>query len=276
MKSSQHIIQEEYTRLRSTFEFEFLGLLEIGSWARGEAVSMSDRDLRIVVQSAKPFVLLREHTWPDVPDVEVTYLSWTDLNHLEDITFGLSNIAFIEQCLEWGQYPLNDHTCIYQGQILIDEVGAIQLFRDRYAGILFENIIIDYIRQTDWRINHKLQGKTDFAFLEQRPDKRKLSIPMVHTCCRIARDIAQIDEYRQHARYFTDLAALDAYYQLQWPWFYPCFRLLFAYKTDEEQRKRLFERVESGDAAGQQLLGRLKDATITLWNHFKERVTLPC
>ena len=123
MKPHQQAILEAYTRFKSTLNCRVIGLLEIGSYARGEAVSTSDRDLRLVVQSGEPFTLLREHTWTQRPDVEVSYLDWSEINDADHVSFGVTNIAFIERCIQDGKYPLNDHTCMYQGQILQDEEG---------------------------------------------------------------------------------------------------------------------------------------------------------
>ena len=272
MKSHQQTLLKEYARFRSHFNFHLLGLLEIGSQARGEAVSVSDRDIRIVIQSPKPFVLLQEHAWTDIPDIEVTYLDWADLNTIEDVPFGITNIAFVEQCIQFGQYPLNDHTCIYQGQILVEDEGTVQRFRDKYAGVMFANILGNYLRQTEWRVNHKLRTESEFTDLERRLDQRKIAIPVVHTCCRIVRDIAQIDTYRQQTCYLADFAALEVYYQSHWPGFYPFFRRLFAYKIDEEQRRMLFEKVRRRDAASQLILSQLQDRTVELWKCFKESV----
>jgi hypothetical protein len=43
MQSADPIILQEYARIRSCFDFDLLGLLDIGSHTRGEAVTMSDR-----------------------------------------------------------------------------------------------------------------------------------------------------------------------------------------------------------------------------------------
>jgi hypothetical protein len=272
VKSNQPIILREYTRIKSAFEFHLLGLVEIGSHAWGEAISTSDHDNRLVICSAEPYVLLKEHAWTKGPSVEVTYVEWADLNRSEEVSFGITNLAFVERCLQAGCFPLNDHTALYQGQILADEEGAIQRFRDQYAGTAFANIVEDYLRQTAWRVNHKLRAEAEFMTLGQQLDRRKLAIPAMHTCCRIVRDIANIDTYRSYMKYLGNSAALDVYYQTHWPWFYPTFRALFDYKRDEARRRTLFEQVERRDLGCLENLQQLQAQTILLWQHFNESV----
>jgi hypothetical protein len=272
MKSHRQIFLHEYTWVKSAFDFQLLGLVEIGSHARGEAISTSDCDTRLVIRSAEPYVLLKEDAWTEGPKVEVAYVEWTDLNRTEDVSFGITNLAFVERSLQAGRFPLNDHTALYQGQILADEEGAIQRFRDQYTGMAFTNIVEDYLRQTAWRINHKLQAEAGFMILGQQLDRRKLAIPAMHTCCRIVRDIANIDTYRRHKKYVGDSAALNAYYQTHWPWFCPTFRVLFDYKRNEVQRRTLFEQVERRDLACLQNLQQLLAQTVLLWQHFNESV----
>jgi hypothetical protein len=262
---------ESYDRFKSILNCRVIGLLEIGSFARGEAVSTSDRDLRLVVQSGEPFLLLREQTWTQCPAVEVSFLDWSDINEFDDVSFGISNVGFIERCIQDGRYPLNDHTCMYQGQILLDDQGMVKRFQDRYAGARFANIVGDYVRQTGWRVTSRLREEAAQNRIAPRLDRRKQAIPTVQTCCRIARDIANIDTYRNSMTYIADLAALDAYYQREWSWFYQSFRAMFAIKTDEEERRKAFAGLEKNDAGTLRHLQQLHADTLILWGRFEER-----
>jgi hypothetical protein len=272
MKDDQLIILQEYVGFKSIFKFQVLGLVEIGSHARDEAVSTSDRDIRLVIRSTEPYVLMKEHAWTDSPDAKTEYVEWADLNRMPEVSFGITNLAWVERCLRDGLFPLLDHTALYQGQLLLDDEGAIEAFRERYARIAFTNIVSDYLRQLDWRVNRRLPAEAEFAAGRQTLDKRKLAIPLVHTCCRILRDIAHIDTYRRYQVYVADGAALDAYYQRQWPGYYLSFRTLFDYKTDEKQRRHMFEQVERQETAALQHLQQLRATTTQLWKEFSESV----
>jgi hypothetical protein len=269
MVNKKKEVYREYYLLKSKFDFQMFGMLEIGSYARGEAVSTSDRDIRIIIQSAEPYVVLNEHFWTKGIDVDLSYIEWDDINKKNGVTFGITNLSLIRQYLKAEMYPLSDHTAINQGCILVDEDGSIGRFRAQYAGIGFTNITQDYLEQTDWRVNHKMQKETGAVAYKQRLDKQKIAIPLIHTCFRVVRDIANIDSYQRSSHYVTDFSSLDDYYRKRWPWFYPSFIQLYAFKADEPQRRMIFTQVEKGDATCFLQLQQLKENTALLWNQFK-------
>jgi hypothetical protein len=267
-------VAHAYKCLQGRFSDQLLGLVEIGSHARGEAVSVSDYDTRLVIWTGEPFILLHEHAWTSGITGTTRYLDWNDLNGNgdEEVSFGLTNLGYIERGLQIGRFPVNDHTCLYQGHVLVDPTGQIASFRKRYAGIVFPNVVADYVRQTDWRVNTKLSAEADEATFVQRLDRRKYAIPLVHTCCRILRDLANIDAYRWEGDYLADMAALNIYYQRHWEQFYDAFRTLFAYKTDEVQRRYVFAQAARRDSACLAQLWRLQHATASVWYEFKARM----
>jgi hypothetical protein len=272
MKHDQGALRREYARFHSSGEFQVLGMVEIGSHARGEAISTSDRDMRLIIRSAEPYVLLQERAWTKGPAVDVATLTWSDLNRTEGVSFGLTNLAYVERCLEGGRFPLNDHTALFQGRILADEAGAVRRFCDWHAGTAYANIAGDYVRQMAWRVEHRLRAEVEFALLGQGLDAGKLAIPALHTCCRIVRDVAHIDAYRRSGRYVRDSGALERYYRARWPWFTPTMRALFDYKTNERQRTVLFEGLLRRDPACTLELLQIQSQTVLLWQQFSSSV----
>jgi hypothetical protein len=100
--------------------------------------------------------VLNEQRWTEGIDATVTTIDWQALNQHPDLSFGLTNLAYVERMLEAGRYPLVDHTCLYQGRVLVDDPGAVAAFRDRHRGTRFPNIVPDYLRQTEWRVSSRL------------------------------------------------------------------------------------------------------------------------
>jgi hypothetical protein len=225
----------------------------------------------VIVRSPEPFLLLKEHAWTQTPAVPCTYLDWAQLNHLPEqgATFGITNLAFVQCVIESGAYPINDHTALYQGCLLLDEIGVIGGFKQLYANIRFANIVKDYQSQTDWRVNHRLQSEMELALWGEGLESRKLMVPALHTCFRIFRDLAQIDTYQQTGAYLNDSTALNYYYESRWPTFYPAFRKLHAYKTDDSRRQDIFQQIQAGLPSGKQFLNEVWDETGQVWAQFK-------
>jgi hypothetical protein len=267
MRSFLPILCQEYARLQTRFGPQLLGVVEIGSFAHGEAVSSSDHDLRLIIQCAKPLLVLNEHLWTDgISDATAT-VDWQDLNQGHDLSFGLTNLAFIEHGLQADRYPLVDHTCLYQGCILLDDTKAIATFRARYYGVRFSNIVPDYLRQVEWRVTSRLPS--ELRTLTERLDHRKYAVPLVHTCYRIVRDLANIASYHAHGVYVSDSDTLAHYYREHWPWFESTFQTLRAYKTDERQRQAVFNDIEQHNPERLRHIELCAEATVSLWEQFQ-------
>jgi len=266
------VVLSEYRRLQAVFPKQVLGLLEIGSRANGESVDFSDRDFRLVIRTDEPFRLLQEHAWITPVEADLSLVERAEINMVEGISFGITNLGYIEHSLAAGQFPLGDHTALYQGRISIDEVGGIHAFHDQHAGVIFDNVIEGYILQTDWRVSNRLEKEADRGTIRTGLDRNKQAVPMVHTCCRILRDIAQIDTYRHQGVYVLGFAALEEYYREKWPKIYPWFRSLFALKTDSSQRKLLFLQIDGNDEHWLTILQGYKKYVTSHWANFRREI----
>jgi hypothetical protein len=264
-------ILQTYLQLQARFPAEVVGLLEIGSHARGEAVARSDHDLRLVICTSEPFLLLQEPVWTLPPPAVISYIGWEALNQALPHTVGLTNLGYVGRTIEDDHFPLNDHTCLYQGRILLDETGQVDAFRARYAGRVFQNIVRDYTQQVEWRVTQRLRREADPQTLVGQVDHTKQAIPMLHTCCRILRDLAHLSRYQSSGRYLEGQEAVAAYYREAWPDFYSTVERLFAYKTDETLRQTLFELVVSADPQSLARLQYWRRQIETLWYLWKRR-----
>jgi len=267
MASFLPILHQEYAQFQTRFGAQLLGVIEIGSFAHGEAVSFSDHDLRLIIHSSEPLLVFNEHTWTDGVSDATTTIAWQDLNQSQELSFGLTNLAFVEHGLEANRYPLIDHTCLYQGHILIDDTGKIAAFRARYHGVQFPNIVPDYLRQVEWRVTSRLSS--ELSTLTERLDHRKCVVPPVHTCCRIVRDLANITSYHAHGVYVSDSRTLADYYREHWPWFEATLQTLRAYKTDEGVRRAVFNDIVHHNPERLRQIHLCAEATVKLWEQFQ-------
>jgi hypothetical protein len=261
------ILRQEYTQFQSRFGVQLLGVIEIGSFAHDEAVSFSDHDLRLIIQCANPLLVLNEHLWTDGISDATTPVDWQDLNQSPGLSFGLTNLAFIECGIQKGCFPLVDHTCLYQGRILLDDTKAIMAFRARYHGLRFSNIVPDYLQQVEWRITSKLPS--ELGMLTEQLDHHKYAVPSIHTCYRIIRDLANIANYHAHGVYICDSNTLAHYYREHWPWFEPTFQMLRAYKTDEQLRQAVFNDIVQHNSKRLRHIQHCAEATVSLWEQFQ-------
>jgi hypothetical protein len=263
-------LQQEYARFQARFGAHLLGVVEIGSFARGEAVRFSDHDLRLIIHCSAPLLVLNEHRWTAGVDAAVTTIDWPDLNRHPDLSFGLTNLAYAEQMLlETGRYPLIDHTCLYQGRILLDDTGAVAASRDQHRGTRFANIVPDYLAQTAWRVTRRLSR--ELGVLTEHLDQRKYAVLAIHTCYRILRDIAHIASYHEHGVYVRDANGLARYYRDHWPWIQATFNTVRAYKTDEALRQVVFHDVVRGVSERMRTIQDCAEAITSLWAQFHAR-----
>ena len=267
MTSFLSALRQEYARFRSRFGTHLLGVVEIGSFAHGEACSFSDHDLRLIVRCVHPLLVFDDNVWTKgIPDTTVT-IDWHDLNRHRKLSFGLTNLAFVERCIRSGCFPLVDHTCLYQGNILLDDTQAVTAFRTRYRDVRFSNIVRDYLRQCEWRVTSKLPSelRTLTAWL----DHLKYAVAPIHTCYRIVRDLANIASYDAHGVYVSDSDTVARYYRERWPWFESTFQTLRSYKTDESLRRAVFDDVVRRNPVRLRDIQRCTEATASLWEQFR-------
>lgn len=269
MTSFLPLLRRAYASFQTRFGPHLLGVVEIGSRAREEAVRFSDHDLRLVIYCANPLLVLNEPVWTDGLSDATTTVDWQELNPGQDLSFGLTNLAYVELGLRAGRFPLADHTCLYQGHILLDDTGTISAFRAHYQGVRFANILPDYLRQVEWRVTSRLPS--ELHPLTERLEPDKYAVPAIHTCYRIIRDLANIAHYQAHGVYRGDANTLARYYHEQWPWFEPTFQTLRAYKTDEQLRRAVFDDVIRHNAGRLRQIERCAAATVRLWEEFRGR-----
>jgi len=260
---------DDWRMHQERFGDALIGLLEIGSFARGEAVSLSDHDMRLVVDIADPLLVLDELRWSD-DGQDITLLDWRILQGASGYSYGFSNLAYIEASIEQGRFPLNDHTAIYQGAIRLDLDKRIAAFRAKYIGRRFDNLFGDFARQIDWRVNHRMTKELSALF--QRLDRDKCSVPATQTGYRAMRDMAHLDSYRRTGLYCASAEEVDDYFSGQPKPIRDAFRRLWELKVIESERSQLFADLEAGNEARGREIDGLATQVAEAWRLFQKAV----
>lgn len=108
----QEKLYHQYEQFQTIFGSHICGIVEIGSYARGEYISCSDHDLRVIINCQAPLFVFDEETWTErLEGGRFTLIQWGQLNQVEGMSFGLTNLAYIEKMILTGRFPLIDHTC---------------------------------------------------------------------------------------------------------------------------------------------------------------------
>jgi hypothetical protein len=263
-------VLDRYAEHKASLPAEVIGLMLIGSRALEQSVAESDFDTRLVVRSEVPYVRCDGPVWTTAPEVPAVVFGWADLNPTpgQGVSFGLTNLSFIERCIQDSYFPLNDHTALFQGAIGIDDTGAVTEFCERYRGIRFTNIAADYLAQTSWRVSRRLSRERAAMRLGEGLDLSKHAVPALHTCCRILQEMVQIAVYRQQGLYLRQMALIAEDFATRWPVFIPTFQALFRYKTEEAPRRVMFEGIQSQDLDCLAEAEALVEQTMQVWQRF--------
>ncbi len=264
-------LDAEFARVTTHFGKDLIGFLAIGSRAKGEAVSRSDHDIRVVIQTDTPYVVFDDRQWSPPPAIDVRPVEWGPFGQNAMISFGFTNLGYIEKCLESNYFPLADHMALFQGRVVVDATGAISQFRHARNGIVFPNVVADYIRQTEWRVTNRLKRELDPASFYEKVDHNKQAIPALHTICRITTDMAQIDSYRATGQYLKDVGDVVRYYEMNWPAYYEQINQAYRKKTNELERRQLYERAVARNADVVDYVVDLAAKIEALWREFRSR-----
>ena len=239
-------------------EARVAAVLEIGSYAKGEAVPASDTDTRVYVTLPGAYLLnsvgsageLSER-WQefvrvcgDLPRVEHT---WAGFNiplceQIADqlginLEFGLSDRRFA--AFELGrldQAPSKEHAMLFQSNVVFDPEGFVSTWRRALEGRI-------YTAQAQLYQERFLQGlrRRLWSFLEPHPwDAYKLEksaqIQWVQQAVRCLRNAVAAHSYLTTGRFAYRKEDVLRFYRRQLPEHTPFVEELYEWKTDSQVR----------------------------------------
>jgi hypothetical protein len=244
-------------------ETQVTGILEIGSYAKGEAVPSSDIDTRTYVTSPAAYLFnvfgqlepprysdfvheyghlpRQDHTWDDFNDAVATQISdalWAPSDPLAcSVEFGLVDQRYAE--FELGRLdraPSIEHALLFQSNILYDRTGFLQDQRRRLRGTILGSLVAFHRKQLYDRLTHRLP-----TFLKPNAwDAYKLDkggqIQWVQQAVRCLRDAVAFKTYAQTGTFLYKKADVLDYYQKHMPDDFPFVQTLYEWKTDPRIR----------------------------------------
>jgi hypothetical protein len=232
------------------------GILEIGSYAKGEAVPSSDIDTRVYVISpdAYLFNVFGQLETPRYADFVREYgsrprrdLLWADFNdplagQISDalscpIEFGFVDQRYAEFELDrLDRHPSLEHALLFQSNILYDPTGFLQDKRRQLHDTVFEPSIAFYHEQLHNRLSRRLP-----TFLKPNPwDAYKLDkggqIQWVQQAVRCLRDAAALKTYALSGAFLYKKGDVLSFYRQHLPGDFPFVQTLYEWKTNPQVR----------------------------------------
>lgn len=240
---------------------QVIGILEIGSYAKGEAVSSSDIDTRVYVTSPDVYLFnaFGEPAPPRYDEFVRDYgrlprqdYTWADFNEpaAEQISNALScqvELGFVDQryaafeLAHLDRHPSLEHALLFQSNILHDPAGFLQGKRRQLRDAIFESLCAFYRERLHDRLSRRLP-----AFLKPNPwDAYKLDkggqIQWVQQAVRCLRDAVALKTYALSGEFVYQKQDVLAFCRQYLPDDLAFVQTLYEWKTDPEVRTDMVE-----------------------------------
>jgi hypothetical protein len=237
-------------------QVQVVGILEIGSFAKGEAVPSSDIDTRVYVTSpdvylfnvfselAPPRYAEFVHEYGPLPRQDYTWAVFNDVaaTRISDalsipVEFGFVDQRYAEFELEHLEnHPSLEHSLLFQSNVLYDPTGFLARQRRRLEGAILESQIALYRKRLHNRLSRRLP-----TFLKPNPwDEYKLDkggqIQWVQQAIRCLRNAVAIKTYARTGMFLYKKADVLSYYRQHLPDDLPFVHTLYEWKTNPQVR----------------------------------------
>jgi hypothetical protein len=197
-------------------ESEVVGVVEIGSYAKGEALPGSDTDTRVYIKSCGPLnVVMMSDS--EVPTGLVEFVHGRDELTLNRIGYGEFNRAIVERLrdkvdnrpsagfidvrfaeflfADLGKYPTQDHSMLFQSSIVYDPENWIRRQREELDGKVTPGLIEMYLRQVTTRAHEQL------PWYAANPDNRRGFHQWLLKAVRTIREAISLRNYTSTGRF---------------------------------------------------------------------------
>ncbi|MEZ4735572.1 MAG: nucleotidyltransferase domain-containing protein [Caldilineaceae bacterium] len=256
-----------------------VGILEIGSFAKGEAVPTSDIDTRIYVTSPAAYLVnlsvtndhgpplyddfVRLH--PPLPRQEYT---WWDFNEtvMASVSTALpANIEFGFVDQRYAAYELTrlvdhpsfEHSILLQSNVLYDPTGFLQTARSQLQGRIFEPLVQHYTTQFLDNLSPRLYACLSPDSFDVFKLAKSGQIQWVQQAVRALRNAVAAKSYLATGHFLYKKSDVLAFYERYLPAEAPLVQELYQWKTDATVRAAM---VEEFSHSPERLYARFREA----------------
>ncbi len=239
-------------------EAKIVGILEIGSFAKGEAVPTSDTDTRVYVTLPAAYLFNEIQASPDTTSVYSAFTAqhghlprqdynWSDFNipmikQLStqlgcNVHFGLADQRYVAfELAHLDQFASLEHSFLCQSNILYDPHHFLATVRAQLQGKVYPTLVQLYTTQHLERLTPRI-----YEFLEPHPvDAENLAwsgqIEWVNMAVRCVRNAVAAKTYNATGVMLYKKPDILRFYQAHLPDQYPLVEQLYMWKTDAQMR----------------------------------------
>jgi len=256
-----------------------VGILEIGSFAKGEAVPSSDVDTRIYVTSPAAYLVnlafiddqgpplyddfARCH--PLLPRQEYAWRTFNETVMAEisaalpaNIEFGFVDQRYAAyELTRLADHPSFEHSILLQSNVLYDPTGFLELARRQLQGRVFAPLVQHYIAQFLDKLSPRLYASLQPDFFDAFKLAKNGQIQWVQQAVRALRNAVATKSYLATGSFVYKKAEVLAFYARHLPADAPFVQELYQWKTDATVRAAMVEEFRRSPA---RLYAQFRDA----------------
>jgi len=248
-------------------DFKVIGILEIGSFAKGEAVPTSDCDTRVFVYSPKYYAWqlsggratdrimsqlenqYKRMTKKEgvLPRKEFEWFSFN--NPIADkikkiikinVEFGIADYRFSSFCLnESDKLPTYEISLLFQSNIIYDPNGCLKTLRKKFSDKKPKATTRFYRQNCINKVPEELYSHLQSHKYDLLKLKKSHQIQWVKWAVRCLRDVVAVKEYIRTGRFIYKKSEVLKYYKKNLPSFYKDISEIYSWKCDPEKREEM-------------------------------------
>ncbi|MBX3014575.1 MAG: hypothetical protein KF832_23855 [Caldilineaceae bacterium] len=242
---------------------QVIGMLEIGSFAKGEAVPTSDIDTRLYVTSPMAYLVNLGVADDQGPPLYADFARYHPPLPRQDYPWwrfneqAMANIsAMLPANIEFGfvdqryaayeltrlaDHPSFEHSILLQSNLLYDPTGFLQQARAHLAGRFFPVLAQQYTVQFLDKLSPRLYACLTPDAFDQFKLAKSGQIQWVQQAVRALRNAVAAKSYATTGTFLYKKADVLAFYAHHLPLEAPFVQEIYAWKTDESVRAAMVE-----------------------------------
>lgn len=240
-----------------------VGILEIGSFAKGEAVPPSDIDTRIYVTSPAAYLVNLAfiddqgpplyddfvHCHPPLPRQEYAWRTFNEAVMAEvsaalpaNIEFGFVDQRYAAyELTRLDNHPSFEHSILLQSNVLYDPIGFLQSARSQLQGRIFAPLVQHYTAQFLDNLSPRLYASLSPDSFDSFKLAKSGQIQWVQQAVRALRNAVAAKSYITTGTFLYKKVDILAFYEYYLPEEAPFVQELYQWKTAAPVRADMVE-----------------------------------